>query len=541
MTTAPVNIAGMHRSGTSMVAKALHGAGLYLGDEDELMPAADENPEGFWEHEDFVAFNDAVLSELGGAWDLPPDPPADWNAPRFDQLRDVARGLARRFDGDERWGWKDPRNCLTLPLWRSALGDVATVLVVRNPLEVAKSLQKRNHFSLALGLYLWYAYNRRIADDTTPATRVVTHFDAWFGDPDGEIRRVLGPLGLLRDEAQVAALRGNATPGLKHHQLGLSDLLQANVAPEIVDLYVDLCAEAGRDAVAPGGGRRIGSAPPMRRSTFAPGFLAAGTVSLDTWIADQQGRLLTLTQANAQNEAYRKDLEGRVEERDGMIQEREGRIADRDAKIAERDRHIQGLTQEIAALRQSVQDQAEHLGQLEERLAAAQGHEREQRELLSSVHDQLMHHDTEIMSTLGAALARSAPSAPAAVYYRSVLERLRETVGQHIPETALTLVATYGDPAMLDIGRPAIEYPQGPEGIAADYTDVDDAEALAQLEALQAAGAAFLLVPSPAQAWLARHPELGRRIKERYRLATHELGLCTIYALREPPDAPAQA
>ena len=149
-----------------------------------------------------------------------------------------------------------------------------------------------------------------------------------------------------------------------------------------------------------------------------------------------------------------------------------------------------------------------------------------------------MHHDTEIMSTLGAALARSAPGAPAAVYYRSVLDRLKDAVGEHIPEHALTLVASYGDPAMLDIGRPAIEFPQGPEGIAADYTEVDDAEALAQLEALRAAGAAYLLVPSPDQAWLARDPELRDRLRERHPAAMDELGLCTIFDLGVARDSP---
>jgi hypothetical protein len=42
----PVAIVGMHRSGTSMVAKLLQQAGLNLGDEGDLMPPAAENPEG---------------------------------------------------------------------------------------------------------------------------------------------------------------------------------------------------------------------------------------------------------------------------------------------------------------------------------------------------------------------------------------------------------------------------------------------------------------------------------------------------------------
>ena len=40
--------------------------------ESELMPPQADNPDGFWEHLGFVALNDELLNELGGAWDLPP-------------------------------------------------------------------------------------------------------------------------------------------------------------------------------------------------------------------------------------------------------------------------------------------------------------------------------------------------------------------------------------------------------------------------------------------------------------------------------------
>ena len=40
-----VCIAGMHRSGTSMVAAILASGGLYLGGEDDFVPVTDANPE----------------------------------------------------------------------------------------------------------------------------------------------------------------------------------------------------------------------------------------------------------------------------------------------------------------------------------------------------------------------------------------------------------------------------------------------------------------------------------------------------------------
>ena len=55
-----------------MLARLLHKAGLELGPESEMMPPQADNPDGFWENLRFVAINEEVLNELGGAWDLPP-------------------------------------------------------------------------------------------------------------------------------------------------------------------------------------------------------------------------------------------------------------------------------------------------------------------------------------------------------------------------------------------------------------------------------------------------------------------------------------
>ena len=56
----PVTVVGMHRSGTSMVTALLHHAGLYLGSEDDLMPATPDNQDGFWESMRFVELNDQL-------------------------------------------------------------------------------------------------------------------------------------------------------------------------------------------------------------------------------------------------------------------------------------------------------------------------------------------------------------------------------------------------------------------------------------------------------------------------------------------------
>ena len=145
-----------------MVAKLLQQAGLNLGDEADLMPPAEENPEGFYEHLEFVRLNDEVLNVAGAGWDCPPAAGFDWDDEALDPFRARARRLAAPLQERLPWGWKDPRTSLTLPFWRSAFGPLRTIAVVRNPLEVVTSLHRRNAFSTALGLTLWQIYAERI-------------------------------------------------------------------------------------------------------------------------------------------------------------------------------------------------------------------------------------------------------------------------------------------------------------------------------------------------------------------------------------------
>ena len=74
----PISIAGMHRSGTSMVSRLLNLCGLYLGPESQLWPPGPDNPEGYWENMHFVEINDRLLAHLDAGWDLAPAVCGGW-------------------------------------------------------------------------------------------------------------------------------------------------------------------------------------------------------------------------------------------------------------------------------------------------------------------------------------------------------------------------------------------------------------------------------------------------------------------------------
>lgn len=243
----PICIAGMHRSGTSMVTRLLNLCGVSLGDKNDLLAPSTDNPEGFWEKHSLVLLNDYVLDLLEAGWDHAPPFPDGWNhRPTMIVAQQRARAALATFPDDMPWGWKDPRNSLLLPFWKDIVGpDLRVVCCLRNPLEVAVSLARRNGFSQQHSLFLWWRYNQSIIDATTPEQRIVTHYDAYAHDAKGELARVCEALALQPDDATLAAAVSHHKPGLHHHHVTAADAIDAGIPERIMGTYLQLCTEAG--------------------------------------------------------------------------------------------------------------------------------------------------------------------------------------------------------------------------------------------------------------------------------------------------------
>lgn len=266
----PVCIAGAPRSGTSMVTRLLHLCGMDLGPESDLMPPAPDNPDGFWENVRFVEINADILNAFGGAWDCPPALPNGWmDDACLAHCTTKAETLSETFAGHEPWGWKDPRNSLTLPFWLRLFPEMKVVVCLRNPLEVALSLYQRAWFSYELSISLWYRYNQRLLSAIPPDQRIVTHYDAYFQDARAELRRVIDFLDLPVPEQTLARSLSAVSLDLRHHRLTMQDVLDANVSPVVLDLYTQICAEA---EVASG---RIVHRAHLARAAASPGVLPA--------------------------------------------------------------------------------------------------------------------------------------------------------------------------------------------------------------------------------------------------------------------------
>jgi hypothetical protein len=208
-------VLGMHRSGTSAATRVVEMLGPH-GGRDPIEPDA-ANPTGYWESRALTALNEQLLDRLGGSWWDPPALPDGWEREAsLDALRTSGAASFGEVFPSQPWVWKDPRNCLTLPFWTATLDvDPVAIVVTRDPLEIARSLERRNAFPTAFSLALWERYTRELLHNLTGRPALVTSFAALTGDPAAWAAAVRGYLdgkGIATADPDTTAVRGFVDP-----------------------------------------------------------------------------------------------------------------------------------------------------------------------------------------------------------------------------------------------------------------------------------------------------------------------------------------
>jgi glycosyltransferase involved in cell wall biosynthesis len=227
-----VVVLGMHRSGTSAVARCLSLLGLELPR--SPMAPNEANPLGHWgESTELYDIHEELLEAAGSAWDDVEPFPADWRrSPDGERFRARLAGVVRsEYPGNGPIVLKDPRICRLLALWLDVLDDVGVapgfVIPVRNPLEVAASLERRDGFPVGKGLLLWLRHVLDAEQGSRGHERVFLSYPRLLKDWRREMATVRGALDLAwprsPDEA-AAEIERYLAPGERHHRFSRSDL-----------------------------------------------------------------------------------------------------------------------------------------------------------------------------------------------------------------------------------------------------------------------------------------------------------------------------
>ena len=183
-----------------------------------------------------------------------------------------------------------------MPFWQDLLPGLKTLIIVRNPLEVAYSMRKRNGTSYAFGLRLWEIYNRRLIEAAGKHDRLVTHYDLFFENAEKELQRIANFVGLpdakIRKAAELVATKR------RHTHFTIDQLIDAGVSGEVIELYRALIAETHRGEEDVSGKIR----PPreINETDLLPGSVSR----LDAFVPDRfaqiehlYGELLAQTEA----------------------------------------------------------------------------------------------------------------------------------------------------------------------------------------------------------------------------------------------------
>jgi hypothetical protein len=154
-----VVVLGMHRSGTSALTRVVNLLGCDLPK--TLMIASQANESGYWESTEVYRFNDRLLESAGSNWyDWQQLNPGWFQSLRAEQFAAEALAVLKgEFDASPLFVLKDPRICRFASFWLDVL-DRARIqplifVPLRNPLEVAASLQARDGFELSYSHLLW--------------------------------------------------------------------------------------------------------------------------------------------------------------------------------------------------------------------------------------------------------------------------------------------------------------------------------------------------------------------------------------------------
>jgi hypothetical protein len=195
LTRTSILVLGMHRSGTSVLTRALSLMGANLPR--NILGPGWGNEFGHWEPTALVHLHDQLLAEAGSAWD-------DWRAFDIASLpshriahykSEIARLVAEEYADTRLFVLKDPRICRFVSLYEEVFDglkiDIAPVLIVRHPIEVAASLRSRNGIEPAQAYLYWL----RHVLDSERATRGLARSFITYEDLLSNWRRSVGTIG----------------------------------------------------------------------------------------------------------------------------------------------------------------------------------------------------------------------------------------------------------------------------------------------------------------------------------------------------------
>lgn len=202
----------MHGSGKSLCSNVLNALGVEMADQLGLNgpPNADHAP-AYLERTEFAGLYDGILEYLDRKHSyLSHDfgfPVAQWADPDLTSTRREIVAFLQTRIRDGYFALENPPTVRRPPLWQQIASELCVspkvVLCLRNPAEVARSLNVRDGLPLATGEALWLSYILDFFRDHHGAGLCLIEYESWFNDARTNIRKLSEFLELDRQQSEV--------------------------------------------------------------------------------------------------------------------------------------------------------------------------------------------------------------------------------------------------------------------------------------------------------------------------------------------------
>ncbi|MDP8217115.1 MAG: glycoside hydrolase family 99-like domain-containing protein [Candidatus Theseobacter exili] len=241
-------VLGMHRSGTSLVAQLINGAGAYFGD--KLMLPNYANIEGFWEDLRLVELNDQILLEIDSKWMSPPELDYDQYLPVLNKkFQARAIDLISEMDKEGKvWCWKDPRFPVLLKFWEPLLcdRDLICIVPVRNPVEIAHSLLSRDDIPVTASFLIWERTYLELLKFTNRNKKTIfIDYDRLVSDSFNQVNIFAERLSMMTElelsEEKLEIMHAAVKPDLRHHICSLDQSVMTLSQINLQKYLKELC------------------------------------------------------------------------------------------------------------------------------------------------------------------------------------------------------------------------------------------------------------------------------------------------------------
>lgn len=342
----------------------------------KLMPPTADNESGYWESDIIWHLNNRVLASAGTTW-------RDWlefntgwyQSPKAEEFRDEAVAVMEEEFGSSRlFVLKDPRISRILPFWFGVVDAIgATPLIVspvRNPLEVAASLARRDGIDERLGHLLWLRYMLDAEFFSRGIPRFFASYDRLIGGGWGRIAKdAQSALGLswprMSDQA-AADIEAFLSERHRHHREAPQNVIDnPALSSWLRDAFHTLSdwATVGEDSRHFGELDQIrmefnGAAPAFSRLIAAGEAKARKAQQLERGLAEVRAKLGEAESASGAAQEKAKRLEGdlaaahqRLEEAQRSLKDVRHQLAQTESALAQRRHEAEQTAAELADAR----------------------------------------------------------------------------------------------------------------------------------------------------------------------------------------------